>query len=99
VSSVSADGVGNLAPHSFYTVAYARPPIVQFTSVGEKDTLRNVRETGEYVINVASLPALDAVNSSSARYEGTSMRPRRSASPWNQASGSPYPAWPARRPR
>ena len=36
----------NLAPHSFYTVACARPPIVQFTSVGSKDTLRNARDTG-----------------------------------------------------
>ena len=39
----SDEGVVNLAPHSFYTVACARPPIVQFTSVGGKDTLRNVR--------------------------------------------------------
>ena len=31
VSTLSADGVVNLAPHSFYTVACARPPIVQFT--------------------------------------------------------------------
>ena len=43
VSSLDADGVGNLSPHSFFTVASARPPIVQFTSVGAKDTLRNVR--------------------------------------------------------
>lgn len=70
VSTLSADVVGNLAPHSFYTVACARPPIVQFTSVTEKeDTLRNVRETGQFVINAASAPYLDEVNASSARYE------------------------------
>ena len=46
VSSLSADGVVNLAPHSFYSVACARPPILLFTSVGSKDTLRNVKETG-----------------------------------------------------
>src|SRR5690606_958538 len=69
VSTVSADGVGNLAPHSFFTVASAHPPIVQFTSVGTKDTLRNVLATGEFVINLASLPMLDQVNASSASYD------------------------------
>lgn len=69
VSTVSAAGEGNLAPHSFFTVACARPPIVQFTSVGDKDTLRNVRETGEFVVNLASRPLMDAVNASSARFE------------------------------
>lgn len=67
VASVSADGVGNLAPHSFFTVASARPPMVQFTSVGEKDTLRNVRATGEFVVNIASLDLIDQVNATSAR--------------------------------
>ncbi|MGZ8750397.1 MAG: flavin reductase family protein, partial [Pseudonocardia sp.] len=49
VTTVSGDGTANLAPHSFFTVACANPPIVSFTSVGEKDTLRNVEETGEFV--------------------------------------------------
>ncbi|MFS3128605.1 flavin reductase family protein [Nocardioides sp. Bht2] len=69
VTSRSADGVGNLAPHSFYTVACANPPIVQFTSVGAKDTLRNVRETGEFVINLAGAAMVEAINGSSARYD------------------------------
>ncbi len=69
VSTRSADGVGNLAPHSFFTIASARPPIVQFTSVGAKDTLRNVEETGEFTISVASEPLIDLVNGSSARFE------------------------------
>ena len=37
VCSRSADGVPNLAPHSFFTVACVDPPVVQFTSVGRKD--------------------------------------------------------------
>ena len=41
VSSRSADGVDNLAPHSFFTVSSVDPPIVQFTSVGRKDSLSN----------------------------------------------------------
>jgi flavin reductase (DIM6/NTAB) family NADH-FMN oxidoreductase RutF len=68
VTTVSETGVVNLAPHSFYTVACARPPIVQFTSVGRKDTLRNVLATGEFVVNLASAPLLDQVNSSAARF-------------------------------
>lgn len=69
VSTVSGDGVVNLAPHSFYTVACARPPIVQFSSVGKKDTLRNVLETGEFVVNLAPASLLEQVNNSSARFD------------------------------
>lgn len=36
VSSSSGEGVDNLAPHSFFTVASVNPPIIQFTSVGRK---------------------------------------------------------------
>jgi flavin reductase (DIM6/NTAB) family NADH-FMN oxidoreductase RutF len=50
VSSRSAEGVDNLAPHSFFTVSSVDPPIVQFTSVGRKDSLRNVEQTREFVI-------------------------------------------------
>ncbi|HET9828986.1 MAG TPA: flavin reductase family protein [Nocardioidaceae bacterium] len=75
VSSLSADGVVNLAPHSFYTVACANPPIVQFTSVGAKDTLRNVLETGELVVNLAYGPLLTAVNNSSAAFAPESSEP------------------------
>ncbi len=73
VSTLDADGVGNLAPHSFFNVACANPPIVSFSSVGEKDTLRNVQATGEFVVNLASLPMLEQINNSSARFDaGTS---------------------------
>jgi flavin reductase (DIM6/NTAB) family NADH-FMN oxidoreductase RutF len=68
VSTLDADGVANLAPHSFYTVVCARPPIVMFSSVGKKDTLRNVRETGEFVVNLATARLLDQVNNSAARF-------------------------------
>ena len=53
VSSRSAVGVDNLAPHSFFTVAAVDPPVVQFTSVGRKDSLNNVQATGEFVVNLA----------------------------------------------
>ncbi len=69
VSTVSADGVPNLAPYSFFTVSSAEPPVVQFTSVTGKDSLRNVEATGEFVVNLATEAMLDAVNASSAPYE------------------------------
>jgi flavin reductase (DIM6/NTAB) family NADH-FMN oxidoreductase RutF len=75
VSTVSQGGVVNLAPHSFYTVACARPPIVQFTSVGKKDTLRNVLATGEFVVNLAPVSLLHDVNNSAARFPPDQSEP------------------------
>jgi flavin reductase (DIM6/NTAB) family NADH-FMN oxidoreductase RutF len=73
VSSRSAAGVDNLAPHSFFTVACAEPPILQFTSVGVKDTLRNVEETGEFVVCLAPEPLFEEINATATDYPpGTS---------------------------
>lgn len=66
ISSVSANGVANLAPHSYTTVFSTDPPIVGFVSVGQKDTLRNVRETPEFVYNVGTESLLDGINLTSA---------------------------------
>lgn len=71
VSSLSEDGVGNLAPHSFFTVVCVDPPMVAFASVGEKDTARNIRATREFVVNVATRSMLDAVNNSAATFDHT----------------------------
>ncbi|MFC4949860.1 flavin reductase family protein [Pseudonocardia sp. GCM10023141] len=62
VSTRSAAGVDNLAPHSFFTVACVDPPMIQFTSVGKKDSLRNVRETGEFVVSIATEPLFEQIN-------------------------------------
>lgn len=69
VSTLSAEGVGNLAPHSFFNVASADPPMLMFTSIGRKDTLNNIEATGEFTICVASEPMLDDVNNSGARFD------------------------------
>ncbi|MGX7595177.1 flavin reductase family protein [Planococcus plakortidis] len=64
VSSVSSSGELNLAPFSFFTVASRNPPMLAF-SIGEgvearagtvKDTLANIRERGEFVVNIVSAP-------------------------------------------
>lgn len=62
VSTRSADGIDNLAPYSFFTAVSSDPPVLQFASIGRKDTVRNIRETGEFVICVTTLELIDAVN-------------------------------------
>ena len=57
VSTVSPEGVANLAPFSFFTVASANPPVLCFTTSfrePRKDTLVNVRATKEFVVNIVS---------------------------------------------
>ena len=62
VCSRSAEGVVNLAPHSFYTVACVDPPVVQFTSVGRKDSLRNVEATGEFTVSLTPEALFEQIN-------------------------------------
>jgi flavin reductase (DIM6/NTAB) family NADH-FMN oxidoreductase RutF len=68
VSTISADGVLNLAPHSFFTVSCVRPPMVQFTSVGRRDSLTNVEATGEFVVNFATEALFEQVNATGTRF-------------------------------
>ncbi len=68
VSTVSSAGVGNLAPHSFFTVAAVYPAVLQFTSVGVKDSLRNVRETGEFVVHIVSRQLAEVCNATATDY-------------------------------
>ncbi|WP_345771994.1 flavin reductase family protein [Geodermatophilus sabuli] len=73
VCSRSADGVVNLAPHSFYTVACVDPPVVQFTSVGRKDSLRNVEATGEFTVSLTPESLFEQVNATGTEFPpGTS---------------------------
>lgn len=69
VSSISRDGHVNLAPFSFFTVASANPPILCFNpmynqNAQAKDTLRNIRDQGEFVINTVSASDLEVMNKS-----------------------------------
>ena len=66
ISSLSQSGVRNLAPYSFFNAFNYVPPIIGFASIGAKDTLRNVQETGEFVWNLATRPLAEAMNASCA---------------------------------
>jgi flavin reductase (DIM6/NTAB) family NADH-FMN oxidoreductase RutF len=66
VSTRGADGSVNLAPYSFFNAFNYRPPIVGFSSVGAKDSLRNAQETREFVWNLAVRGIAEQMNQTSA---------------------------------
>jgi flavin reductase (DIM6/NTAB) family NADH-FMN oxidoreductase RutF len=66
ISSISAAGQINLAPYSFFNAFNYTPPLIGFASIGEKDTLRNIRETGEFVWNLVTRPLAEAMNTTCA---------------------------------
>ncbi|MEO1200321.1 MAG: flavin reductase family protein [Pseudomonadota bacterium] len=68
ISSISADGVANLAPYSFFNAVNDRPHIVMFSSTGVKDSVVNIDATGEFVCNLATFDLKDEMNTSSAAY-------------------------------
>jgi flavin reductase (DIM6/NTAB) family NADH-FMN oxidoreductase RutF len=74
VSTVSAAGVPTLAPFSFFTAISANPPVICFSpavraSDGlQKDTLRNIEATGEFVVNVVSEEFAAQMNACSAEF-------------------------------
>ena len=68
VGTRDLDGIDNLAPHSFFTMASEDPPIVVFTSIGRKDTVRAVEQTGEFTISIISAAQREAANQTSAPY-------------------------------
>ena len=77
VSTVSSDGHTNLAPFSYFNAISSEPPLVTIAisdrPADPKDTLRNIRETREFVVNVVSEPLLDAMVSTSGEWpRGTS---------------------------
>lgn len=72
VSTVSAGGVPNLAPFSYFNAIASEPPLVAIAISDRpddpKDTLRNIRDTHEFVVNVVSEPLLDAMVSTAGEW-------------------------------
>jgi flavin reductase (DIM6/NTAB) family NADH-FMN oxidoreductase RutF len=66
ISTLSGDGIPNLAPYSFFNAVCETPPIIVFASSGAKDSLANVEATGEFVWNMATRALADAMNATSA---------------------------------
>lgn len=72
IGTVDANGVRNLAPYSFFNAVAATPPTVLFSpltrSGGAKDTLANVRATGEFTVNIVSFDLAEPMNLSSGSH-------------------------------
>jgi flavin reductase (DIM6/NTAB) family NADH-FMN oxidoreductase RutF len=77
ISTVSREGVVNLAPYSFFNVVSGAPPFIMFASKPRKDSQRNAEETGEFVYNMATYDLRDAVNASSAEFGPAISEPDR----------------------
>lgn len=71
ISTLDAEGRANLAPYSFFNAVAYHPPQVIFSSTnshtdgGPKDSVSNIRSTGEFVVNLATWTLREAVNLSS----------------------------------
>ena len=74
VSTISADGILNLAPFSFFTGISANPPVICFSPMirasdgSRKDTLRNIEAVKEFVVNVVSEEFAENMNICSAEF-------------------------------
>lgn len=66
ISSRDRDGVLNLAPYSFFNAFNYYPPIVGFSSVGYKDSVRNIEQTGEFCWNLVTRQLVEAMNETCA---------------------------------
>jgi flavin reductase (DIM6/NTAB) family NADH-FMN oxidoreductase RutF len=74
VSTVSDDGVLNLAPYSYFNAVGSNPPTLMFCPANRpdgtpKDTLANIQANGEFVVNVVSFDLAEKMNQSAAAYD------------------------------
>jgi len=101
ISSIGADGVPNLAPYSFFTVASANPPIVVFCPMfrperpgiaSVKDTLSNIQATKEFVVNIVSEEFIGKMNQTAAE-----VSPQ--VDEWQLSGLTPVPSESVRPPR
>ena len=73
ISTLSNEGVSNIAPYSFFTVASCQPAVLSVTQVNpsdkaNKDTLTNLLATKECVVNIVSHVLVEQMNQSCANY-------------------------------
>lgn len=76
ISTINKDGSANLAPYSFFNAIGDKPPMVIFSKTGpklgvaeEKDSIVNIRETGEFVVNFVSFELTEQMNISSQHFK------------------------------
>ncbi len=76
IGTRNADGHDNLAPYSFFNAVAYEPPQIMFSSTSAKpdqgdtkDSIANIRQTGEFSVNVVSFALRDAMNASSGPWD------------------------------
>jgi flavin reductase (DIM6/NTAB) family NADH-FMN oxidoreductase RutF len=66
ISSQDREGKVNLAPYSFFNAFNYHPPLIGFSSIGYKDSVRNIEQTGEFCWSLVSADLAEQMNLSSA---------------------------------
>ncbi len=72
ISSIHPNGAINLAPFSFFNALASDPPMVMISFTGyhqhggEKDSLYNIKSSGDFVVNMVPLALKDAMNATTA---------------------------------
>jgi len=91
VSTLSSSGVANLAPFSFFMAGGANPLSLMIAPVlnrdlSEKDSLRNIRETGEFVVNIVTRTMAEGMNTTSFAFPADE-------SEWPHSGFTPLPSF------
>jgi flavin reductase (DIM6/NTAB) family NADH-FMN oxidoreductase RutF len=90
ISTVAKDGALNLAPYSFFNALSGKPPLVWFSSEGQKDSATFAGETREFVANIVGRDLSEKMNRSSVNaprgtsefdYAGLTAAPSRLVAP------------------
>ncbi len=68
ISTISAKGVRNVSPYSYFNLMGTNPFYVAFGSTGEKDNVTNLRQVPEFVVNIVSMDLIEQMNFSSADF-------------------------------
>jgi flavin reductase (DIM6/NTAB) family NADH-FMN oxidoreductase RutF len=68
ISTISAKGVRNVAPYSYFNLMGSDPFYVAFGSTSEKDNVSNLRQVPEFVVNIVSMDMLEKMNFTSADF-------------------------------
>jgi flavin reductase (DIM6/NTAB) family NADH-FMN oxidoreductase RutF len=66
ISTVSPQGIANLAPYSFFNAMADNPHYVVFGAGESKDSQANIEVTGEFAVNLATFDLREQMNASSA---------------------------------
>jgi len=75
ITSMDKTGIVNLAPYSYFNAVSDTPPVIIFSATrthhhgGVKDTLKNVEETKEFVVNISTWALREALNITSANFQ------------------------------